>query len=1325
MTVNYTPIMATANIQIPSLNWSGTNQKLAFNEWKTLLLSYFAIANVDAKSQYHYILLSLGSKGHELLSTWELSATEKEDPSVVFKKFEEHLIGQQNKWVARMELNSIIQKEGELVEDFLCHLQSKAQCCLFSTDSIREEQITLQIIKGILWPDARRTLIARGNDLKMKDAVTIAQAHQAMLSNTKSFTSERIEVAVNEVNTRRRGRRRECRFCGTQHPPRQCPAYGKNCEACGGKNHAAEVCYSRRKKSSTKKSQSRRRNSKKRHDTAAEKAVHHTQVEEICDVLDCGELNICPVKVNDNDDRQSIFAKLNVKPPDVYKKVTLRVKADTGANGNILPLRCVKQMYENIPSLSQSSVTLRAVNGTILSHLGYIDMPVNFDNSEWYLTRFYVCDTTGPAILSCGMSEKLGIVKVSNSHSISYIEGESVDKNTIANLQTKFPECFAGIGRFPGNFHIELKENITPVIAAPRKYPIQLKGEIGAKLQEMENLGVIAKCDDSIASEWVNSLAFARKANGDLRICLDPKHLNEAIKRTYHKTPTLEEISHQLNGAQLFSKLDAKHGYWAIELDEKSSHLCTFQSPFGKYRFLRLPFGLSVSQDIFQKHMDDIIQKAGPGVIGIADDLVVFGQSVKEHDEALNRLMHVAKQYGLVFRSEKCKTHQTSISFYGLLWSKDGMQPDPRKCDEIHNRPAPHNVQELQSFLGLVQYLAPFVPQISEKTHILRQLCRKGVEWDWTAECEKAFVKLKNEFSADLQLRYFNPSQPVEIEVDASTKGLGAALIQNHKPIAFVSKALSGAETRYANIERELLAVVFGLERFHTYVYGKPVTILSDHKPLESIHLRQLSHCPPRLQRMLLRIQPYEATIRYRPGKEMVYADYLSRVTPTPGPEIPLEMTIHTIQISDNQLDKLRNAVKNDSELSALQEQIVIGWPDSVQSVVKCLRKYWSIRDYLCVENGIVYMGNRLVIPKEMRNYYLQQIHIGHLGQTKCQLRAKECLYWPNMSADIVNTVENCDICIQNARSQSREPMMVRELPSQPWEILHSDYFEIEGHKYMLVVDQYSKMPFVQAMKGETAGEAVKFCKHLFAIHGIPRIVYSDNGPQYSSVEFKSFTVEWDFKHITSSPRYPQSNGFVERMVGIVKGILKKAKQGGTDPQLALLCYRSTPIDNHIPSPAELLYGRKIRTNLPAKNYSKNSDYDISDRFHMKQNQAAEQYNQHAGKELPELIPGMKVMLQKDDKSSWIPVTVQAKCPEPRSYLVQTPNGSVIRRNRRFLQEVNDQVAHRLSCAEETKTLVNDEAPKQKKTVTFKDDTQVVRRSDRKSSKTQRYIEQC
>ncbi|GFN96971.1 hypothetical protein PoB_002347700 [Plakobranchus ocellatus] len=255
----------------------------------------------------------------------------------------------------------------------------------------------------------------------------------------------------------------------------------------------------------------------------------------------------------------------------------------------------------------------------------------------------------------------------------------------------------------------------------------------------MESLNVIQKETEPI--DWVNSIAFSRKSNGKLRVCLDPKDLNKVIKRTHHKIPTLEEISHKFSGAKYFSKLDAQHGYWAIHLDEYSRKLTTFSSPFGRYRFLRLPFGLSVSQDIFQFKMDQILEK-GEGTLGISDDVCVYGETEEEHDRNLLHLLKVCKEKRLVFNSDKCYIKQPQISFYGLIWDENGVHPDPQKCDNIKEKQAPTSVKELQQFLGMIQYMSPFISNLSTYTDPLRKLLHKNSEWQWTKSHEEAFQKI-------------------------------------------------------------------------------------------------------------------------------------------------------------------------------------------------------------------------------------------------------------------------------------------------------------------------------------------------------------------------------------------------------------------------------------------------------------------------------------------------------------------------------------------------------------------------------------------------------
>ena len=269
-------------------------------------------------------------------------------------------------------------------------------------------------------------------------------------------------------------------------------------------------------------------------------------------------------------------------------------------------------------------------------------------------------------------------------------------------------------------------------------------------------------------------------------------------------------------------KLDARHGYWAIVLDSKSSLLTTFNTPYGQYHFLYLPFGLACSQDVFQKKMDQILEEC-EGCIGIADDITIHGHMEAEHDAHLWKLMEVAQKCGLVFNPKKTQVKTPVVTFFGCLYDEFGVHPDPKKVDAVHALPTPSHITELHEFLGMVTYLGPFIPSLSTLTAPLCELLKKDAEFSWNASYQTAFQHVKDAVASDTTLQYFDASCPITVQVDASQVGVRAPLFQDNKPVIFTSKAPTEVECWYADIECEMLAVVFGAKCFRTYVYGKPL----------------------------------------------------------------------------------------------------------------------------------------------------------------------------------------------------------------------------------------------------------------------------------------------------------------------------------------------------------------------------------------------------------------------------------------------------------------------------------------------------------------------
>ena len=299
----------------------------------------------------------------------------------------------------------------------------------------------------------------------------------------------------------------------------------------------------------------------------------------------------------------------------------------------------------------------------------------------------------------------------------------------------------------------------------------------------MVNLGVIKPVTEP--TDWVSNVAYSQKSNGRWRVCLNPKDLKRAVKRSHHHTLTLDEITHQFKGSSVFSKLDARHGYWSVVLDGESSYLTTFNSPFGRFRFTCLPFGLCVSQDIFQQKMYFITEKC-PGTVGIADDIAVHGTTEEEHDSNLHNLMLVAQEHGLDFNLEKCMVKERKITFFGILFDAEGVHPDPEKVDAIRAIQITQDAQELQSFLGIATYMAPFISNLSAMSEPLRNLLKKGTDFHWSPSHSTVFEKIKQSICLQVSLTYFDPRKETVVQVDASLRGLGSALVQEGKVVAFV-----------------------------------------------------------------------------------------------------------------------------------------------------------------------------------------------------------------------------------------------------------------------------------------------------------------------------------------------------------------------------------------------------------------------------------------------------------------------------------------------------------------------------------------------------------
>jgi len=841
------------------------------------------------------------------------------------------------------------------------------------------------------------------------------------------------------------------------------------------------------------------------------------------------------------------------------------------------------------------------------------------------------------------------------------------DKQAREQVLREYKDCFDGIGCFEGEFHITTDPDVLPVVHAPRRIPLALQDALKYELGVLEKQHIIAKVQKP--TDWVNSIVCVTKPNGSLRLCLDPKDLNAAIKRPHHVMPTLDDVLPKLKGGKFFSILDARSGYWNIKLSTESSYLTTFATPFGRYRFLRLPFGLVCAQDVFQKKVDETFGDL-PGVTGIADDIVVWGTDGPDHDANLKRVLDRARETGIRLNAEKLKVKCEKIAFFGNVIGANGLEPHSAKLAAINNMNPPQDVKELETFLGLATYLGRFTPQLAELAAPLRDLCKKDVLFSWQQAQQDAFDKLKKELLSSRVLKFFDTAKPVTIQVDASMRGLGAALLQEHGPIEYASKTLSDTESRYSNIEREMLGVLFGLERFHYYAYGRPVSVETDHKPLEAIFKKHLDKAPPRISRMMLRIQKYDVTIKYVPGKEILLADALSRVNPCSGDEIKdLQISVHEIHSGLNatpmRIKSIQEATSNDTTLQMLAQTIQKGWPDQHSQCNPQLMPFWNYRDELYVADGMVLKGCRIIIPDVLQSEALRQLHCAHQGAEKSKLRARSAIFWANINKDIDEMIRKCTICQKYQAGNAKEPLIPHDVPKRPWHKLGIDLFYLRNENYLLLADYGSKFPIVKKLKTTSSREVINRLKEIFSEHGIPETLISDNGPQFSAAEFKEFAQEYGFDHTTSSPLYPQSNGFIERCVQTVKNIMKKCHDSRSDINMALLCLRTTPVSHNIPAPCMVLNNRLYKTNIPTASQTTHINWNPDSLESRQERQKS--YHDKGAKDLSLLVPDQPVGVLDPVNKTWSPGTILRAAETPRSYHVES-NGATYRRNRRHIR---------------------------------------------------------
>ena len=1250
------PLILTGNI---AENW---------RRWEQRFQLYMTASGALDKEETVKIAILLHTVSEEALEVYNtltiIPDGDEETMEEVLQAFTDYCSPQKNVVFERHQFWSHAMSAGISVDRFITELRQKSKDCEFGRNE--DDMIRDKLVFSI--NDIRlKERLLRDNALTLRRAMDTCRSAELAKSQIQAMQTSQVvqDTSVDalrkatgqtrtgswnksKTSSKRHVTTTVCHKCGNKHEPRQCPAYGAVCHKCGKNNHFSKVCRASTEKSSNYKT----------------KTINNLESE--VDSLYIGMIGKYKKKAAHQ-------AKGTVwHETATVRGVAINFKLDTGADANVLPMH----MYRQLPGpiqLRPTETVLIAFGGARLPTDGVASLECRTTKHKAMLD-FHVSSRADKPILGGDACEELQLVRrVEALTARSQQPGKA--PATKEEMLQRYAEVFTGLGEFPGVHHIHIDPSVTPVIHACRNVPLSIMDSLRETLKDLQNRKVIVPVNEP--TEWVNSLVATKKKNGALRVCLDPCNLNEAVKRQHYSIPTPEDVRSRLAGKSIFSILDEKDGYWQIKLDEPSSKLCTFNTPWGRFRFLRLPFGIRSASEVFQQKNCETFGDI-PGVYVIADDMIIAASSEQEHDDILQKVLERAKTAHVKFNKDKIQFKIDTVKYMGHIITAAGQRADDTKIKAIVDMPTPEDKQSLQRLLGMTKFLAQYIPNEASLTAPLRQLLKKDVAWQWCPHHSSALQTLKSTLTQAPVLRYYDHKQPLTLQADSSKDGLGACLLQDGRPVCYASRALTDTEKRYAQIEKELLAIVFAAKRFHQYVYGRPVTVQSDHKPLEVIVRKPLSKAPARLQGMLLQLQRYDLQVTYTPGKHMYIADTLSRATASregeninenPCDERVVYALEATDSLSEETLSQLKKATAADSVLQAVCEKHKNGWPMKKKSLDRKLHGYWSVKDNISIENDIVMVGDKIIIPQSFRSTILEKLHLAHQGVQRTKAKARNSLYWPGMARDIEAMVEKCMQCQQLQPKHQAEPLIPHQIPELPWMKVGADIFELHGQSYLLLVDYLTKYPEVLNLSDKTAYTVIQKMKSVFARHGIPREIVSDHVP-FASYEMKSFAASWEFKLTHSSPGFPSSNGMAERAIKTVKHALKKATQTGTDPHLVLLSLRNTPVTGLNESPAQMLMGRVLRSTLPCSSavLTQSVPQHLHSKIQNLQFRQKQHYDQRA-KPLPVLTSGDTVHMHT--RRGWEPAVVIRQRDEPRSYTVQTPAGRTQRRNRRHLRKIH------------------------------------------------------
>lgn len=1128
-----------------------------------------------------------------------------------------HLAPKPSEVMERCKFNQAKQESHEKVTEFAARLKKLSLHCNFADLStacrdqfvcgIRDQdtKVALFKIKNLTFDNALEEAQAR--ESAMQNALT-SQKTLENKSNTSSVfkfhaSGRKVDQANQKQSENSNTQKTEykCYRCGKgNHKPSECRFRNLSCNVCHKKGHIEAACRSKSSRPSTIKYVQNQNNEDEREieergtgshgDTRSPKHVNEMTSSERNYYL--GDF------FNIQSDTVNTERKVNIKAEPMYVNIEInnklvQMEIDTGSYYSVISENTKNDLFKNA-QMNSTNDALRGYDGRLFKINGELsNLKVNFLGIEKKL-NFFVMPGHGPPLIGrqwlkefdCWPLDRL-CEKLKN-YRINKIDNTNVKNHITAKYASLFDESPGLYNK--GKIKLFLKDNAQPVALKARHLPHALKPLVEEEINRLVSLGHLERIE---TSEWATPIVPIIKNNGKVRICGDFKlTINPHMVINKYPLPQINDIFAKLQGGEYFTQLDLSHAYMQFAVDESCREYLTIITHTGLLRYTKMGEGVASGPGAFQQKMDECL--AGiPGAIAYLDNIYVSGRNTPEHIERLERVCAKLKECNLRLNKEKSEFMKEKLEVLGFVIDRNGLHKSKSKVKAMVEAPTPKNQKELESFLGLINFYSRFLKDRAQNLKPLYE-CAKNNKFEWTDNCQKAFEWVKQELISPRVLAHYDPSKQVVLACDASAYGLSAVLSHiyedgSERPIAYASKKIPLKEMNRSVIDKEASAIVFGFTKFYDFIYGREIILRTDHKPLQylfgpknGIPLTAAS----RLQRWAYFLSGFNYKIQHIKSEQNGNCDALSRLPVEDSTDIfDNEFTpLYHIESGINIDWKIiRSETLKDEVLKKIVLYVKASWPEAVSDKEKI---FASKKNELNLENDCLFRGYRIIVPSSLRAAVLNELHASHMGMVKIKQFARSYVWWPGIDNDIEQVVKDCTVCSEMQKNPSKSILTPWPWPEKAWTRIHIDFLgPFMGHMYMVVIDAHSKWPEVIDFKENTKTyRVVEVCKKLFARHGLPMHIVTDNGPQFTSAEFELFVKNLGITHTFSPPYHPATNGAAENFVGTFKDKVTKIITGGKSLDdainLFLFDYRSFPHCTTGKSPAWLLYKRELRTRL-------------------------------------------------------------------------------------------------------------------------------------------------